>query len=140
MPRFLPRPGQKTGSMASDDNRGQKMYLLASPQYASVPDPRQNVENNRGGKPFLHWCYKEQIKRSNLLNQSLSVKWFTFFKLVSNSYVSKIFYFFITKVDNNLSLLLLFSFKLFISVHKHSPLFKGSQRKIVERIFFFFIC
>jgi len=40
--------------MASGDNRGQKIYLLASPQYASVPDPRQNVENNRGRKPFLH--------------------------------------------------------------------------------------
>jgi len=52
---FLPRPGQKTGSTASGDNRGQKMYLLASPQYASVPDPRQNVKNNRGKKPILHW-------------------------------------------------------------------------------------
>ena len=62
MPRFLPRPGQKTGSMASGNNRGQKMYLLASPQYVSVPDPRQNVENNRGRKPFLHWCAQISLK------------------------------------------------------------------------------
>jgi len=44
----------KTGSMASGDNRGQKVYLLASPQYVSVPDPRQNAENKRGRKPLLH--------------------------------------------------------------------------------------
>jgi len=42
--------------MISGNNRGQKGYLLASPQYASVPDPRQNEENNRGKKPLLHWC------------------------------------------------------------------------------------
>jgi len=40
------QPRHKTGSMALGDNRGQKMYLLASPQYVSIPDPRQNVENN----------------------------------------------------------------------------------------------
>jgi len=48
----------KTGYMASGDNRGQNGYLLASPQYASVPDLRQNVENNRDRKPLLHWwCF-----------------------------------------------------------------------------------
>jgi len=44
----------KTGFMVSGDNRGQKVYLLASSQYASVPDLRQNVENNRSIKPLLH--------------------------------------------------------------------------------------
>jgi len=44
----------KRDSMASGKNRGQKGYLLASPQYASVPDPRQNEKNNRGKKPLLH--------------------------------------------------------------------------------------
>jgi len=52
------QPRHKTGFMASGDNRGQKVYLLASPQYASVPDPRQNVENNQGRKPLLHWCFR----------------------------------------------------------------------------------
>jgi len=44
----------KTGYMASGDNRGQK-GLLASPQYASVPDLRQNMKNNRDRKPLLYW-------------------------------------------------------------------------------------
>ena len=54
--------------MAPGDDRGQKVYLLTSPQYASVPDPRQNVENNEGRKPLLYWCSilhdenKQQIK------------------------------------------------------------------------------
>jgi len=48
------QPRHKAGSMALGDNRGQKVYLLTSPQYASVPDPRQNVENNRGKKPLLY--------------------------------------------------------------------------------------
>jgi len=30
--------------------------LLASPQYASVPEPVQNIKNNRCQRPFLHWC------------------------------------------------------------------------------------
>jgi len=30
--------------------------LLASPQYASVPEPVQNIKNNRCQIPFLHWC------------------------------------------------------------------------------------
>ena len=30
--------------------------LLASPQYAWVPEPVQNIENNRCQRPFLHWC------------------------------------------------------------------------------------
>jgi len=50
------QPRHKTGSMASGDNWGQKVYLLALPQYALVPDLRQNVENNRGRKPLLYWC------------------------------------------------------------------------------------
>ena len=29
--------------------------LFASPQYASVPEPVQNIENNRCQRPFLHW-------------------------------------------------------------------------------------
>ena len=29
--------------------------LLASPQYASVPEPVQNIKNNRCQRPFLHW-------------------------------------------------------------------------------------
>jgi len=49
-------PRHKRDSMASCNNRGQKGYLLASPQYASVSDPRQNEKNNRGKKPLLHWC------------------------------------------------------------------------------------
>jgi len=60
------QPRHKTGSMASGDNRGQKVYLLASPQYASVPDPRQNAENNRGRKPLLHWCRLIKQKKLKL--------------------------------------------------------------------------
>jgi len=56
MASVLTDPRHKTESMALGDNRGQKVHLLASPQYASVPDPRQNVKNNRDKKPFLHWC------------------------------------------------------------------------------------
>jgi len=48
------KPRHKRDSMASGNNRGQKGYLLASPQYASVPDPRQNEENNRGKKPLVY--------------------------------------------------------------------------------------
>jgi len=55
MASVLTDPRHKTGSMASGDNRGQKVNFLASPQYASVPDPRQNAEINRGRKPLLHW-------------------------------------------------------------------------------------
>ena len=68
------QPRHKIGSMASGDNRGQK---VASPQYASVPDPRQNVENNRGRKPLLHWClyacYRSQAHKThwNPLNMHL---------------------------------------------------------------------
>ena len=29
--------------------------LLASPQYASVPEPMQNIKNNHCQRPFLHW-------------------------------------------------------------------------------------
>jgi len=49
------QPRHKTGSMASGGNRGQKVYFLASPQYVLVPDPRQNVKNNRDRKSLLHW-------------------------------------------------------------------------------------
>jgi len=51
--RFYFDPRQKWNFMASGNNRGQKGCLLASPQYASVPDPRQNEENNRGKKLLL---------------------------------------------------------------------------------------
>ena len=54
MASVLMDPVQKRDSMASGNNRGQKEILLASPQYASVPDPRQNEKNNRGKKPLLH--------------------------------------------------------------------------------------
>jgi len=70
MAPVLKQPRHKTGSMASGDNRGQKVYILASPQYVSVPDPRQNVENNRGRKPLLHWWLqmkKIYCKKSKLL-------------------------------------------------------------------------
>ena len=46
MTPVLKQPRHKTGYIASGDNRGQKGYLVASPQYASVPDSRQNVKNN----------------------------------------------------------------------------------------------
>ena len=51
----------KRNSMVSGNNRGQKGYLLASPQYASVPDLRQNEENNRNKKSLLHWCACEAM-------------------------------------------------------------------------------
>ena len=51
--RFYFDPRQKWNSMASGNNRGQKGCLLVSPEYASVPDPRHNEENNRGEKPLL---------------------------------------------------------------------------------------
>jgi len=48
-------PRQKNESMASVlETRGQKPPLLASPQYASVLEPRQNTKNNRSQKPLLH--------------------------------------------------------------------------------------
>ena len=46
-------PRHKRDSMASGNNRAKRGYLLASPQYASVLDPRQNEENNWGKKPLL---------------------------------------------------------------------------------------
>jgi len=61
MASVLTDPRHKTGSMASGDNRGQKVNFLASPQYASVPDPRQNAEINRGRKPLLHWWWKQNL-------------------------------------------------------------------------------
>jgi len=54
MAPVLKQPKHKSGYMASGDNRGQKGYILASPQYVSVRDPRQNVKNNRDKKPLLH--------------------------------------------------------------------------------------
>ena len=53
--RFLRYPRQKKRFMASVNTRGQKVWLLISPQYASVLKPRQNNKNNRGQKPLLHW-------------------------------------------------------------------------------------
>jgi len=65
MASVLADPRDKRGYMASGKNRGQKGYLLASPQYASVPDPRQNEENNQGKKPLLHWCTKVLTTKRN---------------------------------------------------------------------------
>jgi len=62
--------GQKVGSMASGLSEprqkgtlwlrflteAKSCALLASPQYASVPEPVQNMINNRYQRPFLHWC------------------------------------------------------------------------------------
>jgi len=61
--------GQKVGSMASGSfeprqkgtlwlwflTEAKSCALLASPQYASVPEPVQNMINNRCQRPFLHW-------------------------------------------------------------------------------------
>jgi len=46
--------GRKVRPMASVDTRGHKSPFFASPQYASVLEPRQNIKNNRGQKPLLH--------------------------------------------------------------------------------------
>jgi len=62
MASVLMDPRQKRDSMASGNNRGQKGYLLASTQYASIPNLRQNEKNNRGKKPLLHWCKKHKAK------------------------------------------------------------------------------
>jgi len=37
--------------------------LLASPQYASVLEPMQNIKNNRCQRPFLHWCFQESLSQ-----------------------------------------------------------------------------
>jgi len=64
--------GQKGGSMASGSSEprqkgtlwlrflteAKSCALLASPQYASVPEPVQNMINNRCQRPFLHWYIK----------------------------------------------------------------------------------
>ena len=70
---------------------------MASPKYASVPDPRQNEENNRGKKPLLqlvyvfcsammHWIFNHcnnlfivvnNCSRSTLLFSRILVKIFT---------------------------------------------------------------
>jgi len=61
--------GQKVGSMASGSSEprqkgtlwlralteAKSCALLASPQYASVREPVQNMINNRCQRPFLHW-------------------------------------------------------------------------------------
>jgi len=52
--RVLGNRGRKVPPMASVDTRGQKPPFFASPQYASVLEPRQNIKNNRGQKPLLH--------------------------------------------------------------------------------------
>ena len=52
--RFYFNPRKKWNTMTSGNNRGQKECLLASSPYASIPDPRQNEENNRGKKSLLH--------------------------------------------------------------------------------------
>jgi len=57
-PRFLRYPRQKKRFMVSVNTRGQKSYLLASPQYASVLKSRQNNKNNQGQKRLLHWWNK----------------------------------------------------------------------------------
>jgi len=47
---------QKSPSMAPVlCNRDQRFLLLVSSQYVSGLKPRQNDENDRGQKPFLHW-------------------------------------------------------------------------------------
>jgi len=66
MTPILEQSRHKTGYMASGDNRGQKVPLLASLQYSSVPHPRQNVENNWGRKPLLHWCLSKNTFSNQL--------------------------------------------------------------------------
>ena len=70
-PRFIPEPRQKGDIWPRvHGNRGRKGSLwprvtteakgyppLASPQYASVREPVQNMKNNRYQKAFLHWCF-----------------------------------------------------------------------------------
>jgi len=46
--------GRKVPPMASVDTRGQKSPFFASPQYASILEPGQNIKNNRSQKPLLH--------------------------------------------------------------------------------------
>ena len=73
--------GQKAGFMASGSSEPrQKVTLwlrflteaksydfLASPQYASVPEPVQNIENNRYQKPFL-LSKNKRLKKAVMYN------------------------------------------------------------------------
>jgi len=63
---------------------------LASPQYASVPEPVQNIENNRCQRPFLHWWWLPwyaktimyEISVMNLLEIRIFLHWNSLFSLV----------------------------------------------------------
>jgi len=80
--RVEPKPKQKVGSMASGafeprqkralwlrfSTEAKSYPLLASPQYASVREPMQNIKNNRCQSPFLHWC---MMRLEEILDLSL---------------------------------------------------------------------
>ena len=55
-PRVYPKPRQKGTLWLRFLTEAKSYDLLASSQYASVPEPVQNIENNRCQRPFLHWC------------------------------------------------------------------------------------
>jgi len=52
-------PRQKGALWLRFLNEAKSYALLASPQYASVPEPVQNIKNNRCQSPFLHWCHSQ---------------------------------------------------------------------------------
>jgi len=54
-PRVYPKPRQKGTLWLRFLTEAKSYDLLASPQYASVPEPVQNIKNNRCQRPFLHW-------------------------------------------------------------------------------------
>ena len=55
-PRVQWKPRQKLPLWLRFLTEAKSYDLLASPQYASVPEPVQNIKNNRCQRPFLHWC------------------------------------------------------------------------------------
>jgi len=50
----LRRIEAKKGVLTSVNTWGQKLPLFASPQYATVLEPGQNIKSNWGQKPLLH--------------------------------------------------------------------------------------
>ena len=61
-PRVYPKPRLKGTLQLRFLTEAKSYDLLASPQYASVPEPVQNSENNRCQRPFLHqWILPSSI-------------------------------------------------------------------------------
>ena len=77
-PRVQWKPRQKGPLWLRFLTEAKSYALLASPQYASVPEPVQNIKNNRYQRPFLHWWKRLLTSDVGILLETFS-SWYASF-------------------------------------------------------------